>query len=37
MKRNHVIHNIGEQGMVQWWERSPPTNVAQVQIPASTP
>ena len=37
MKRNHVTHNIGEQGMVQWWERSPPTNVAQVQIPASTP
>ena len=23
--------------MTQWWERSPPTNVAQVQIPASTP
>ena len=26
-----------EQGMVQWWEHSPPTNVAQLQIPASTP
>ena len=24
----------GEQGM--WWERSPPTNVARVQIPPST-
>ena len=23
--------------MAQWWERSPPTNVARVQIPASTP
>ena len=28
---------FGEQGMAQWWERSPPTNVARVQIPASTP
>ena len=27
----------GEQGMARWWERSPPTNVARVQIPASTP
>ena len=27
----------GEQGMAQWWERSPPTNVARVQIPPSTP
>ena len=26
-----------EQGMARWWERSPPTNVARVQIPASTP
>ena len=26
---------LGEQGMVQWWEHSPPTNVARVQIPAS--
>ena len=26
-----------EQGMAQWWERSPPTNVARVQIPVSTP
>ena len=23
--------------MAQWWEHSPPTNVARVQIPASTP
>ena len=23
--------------MAQWWERSPPTNVARVQIPVSTP
>ena len=28
---------FGEQGMAQRWERSPPTNVARVQIPASTP
>ena len=27
----------GEQGMAQCWERSPPTSVARVQIPASTP
>ena len=27
----------GEQGMEQWWERSPPTNVASVWILASTP
>ena len=26
-----------EQGMAQSWERSPPTSVARVQIPASTP
>ena len=26
-----------EQGMAQWWEHSPPNNVAWVQIPASTP
>ena len=32
-----VYSNLGEQGMAQWWERSPPTNVARVQIPASTP
>ena len=30
-------YSLGEQGMAQWWERSPPTNVARVQIPASTP
>ena len=29
--------SLGEQGMAQWWERSPPTNVARVQIPASSP
>ena len=28
---------FGKPGMTQWWERSPPTNVARVQIPASTP
>ena len=28
---------FGEQGMAQGRERSPPTNVARVQIPASTP
>jgi len=27
----------GKQGMEQWWERLPPTNVARVQIPESTP
>ena len=27
---------LREQGMAQWWECSPPTNVARVQIPAST-
>ena len=27
----------GEQGIAQWWERLPPTNVARVQVPASTP
>ena len=27
----------GEQGMAKWWERSPPTNVARVQILALTP
>ena len=27
---------FGEQGVAQWWARSPPTNVARVQIPAST-
>ena len=26
-----------EQGMAQWWEHSPPTHVARVQISASTP
>ena len=28
---------FGEQGMARGWERSPPTNVARIQIPASTP
>ena len=28
---------VGEQGMAQWWERSPPTNVARVQLPELTP
>ena len=28
---------IGEQGMAQWRELSPPTNVARVRLPASTP
>ena len=28
---------LGEQGMAQWWERSPPTSVARIQIPVSTP
>ena len=32
-----VLTASGEQGMAQLWERSPPTNVARVQIPASTP
>ena len=26
-----------EQGMAQWWEHTPPTSVAPVQIPATTP
>ena len=30
--RMKVNHNIGEQRVVQWWEHSSPTNVAQVQI-----
>ena len=28
---------FGKQGMAQWLECSPPTNVARVQIPVSTP
>ena len=28
---------VGEQGMAQWWEHSPPNNVVRVQIPTSTP
>ena len=30
------IHVYGAR-VAQWWEHSPPTNVARVQIPASTP
>ena len=30
-------HNFRGARVAQWWERSPPTNVARVQIPASTP
>ena len=29
-----VNHNIGEQRVVEWWEHSSTTNVAQVQIPS---
>ena len=32
-----LLTSYWEQGMAQWWEHLPPTNVAQVQIPASTP
>ena len=28
---------LGEQGMALWWKHLSPTNVAHVQIPASTP
>ena len=31
------VFGFGKQGMAQWWECSPPSNVARVQIPASTP
>ena len=31
------VFGFGKQGMAQWWECSPPSNVAWVQIPASTP
>ena len=27
-----MFSKFGEQGMAQWWERSPPINVARVQI-----
>ena len=30
------MKNLGAR-VAQWWEHSPPTNVARVQIPASTP
>ena len=29
--------NIGGAGMAQWWEHSPPTNVARVRFPALAP
>ena len=29
--------DLGGTRVAQWWEHSPPTNVARVQIPASTP
>ena len=32
-----IIYQFGEQGMAQWWECSPPTNIAQVQILVSMP
>ena len=31
------LNSDGEQGITQWWEHSPPTDVVRVQIPASTP
>ena len=34
---NVDVRSLLEQGMVQWLERTPPTNVARVQTPASTP
>ena len=36
-KKLQTGEGSGEQGMAQCWERSPPTSVARVQIPASTP
>ena len=32
---HHILQVFGE-GKAQWWEHSPPTNVARVQIPPST-
>ena len=32
----HITSDWGAR-VAQWWEHSPPTNVARVQIPASTP
>ena len=32
-----LLQFLREQAMAQWWEHSPPTNVALVHIPASTP
>ena len=31
-KSPNFFFKVGEQGWLQWWEHSPPTNVAQVQI-----
>ena len=31
------LNSDGEQGITQWWEHSPPTDVVRAQIPASTP
>ena len=31
-----LLLQFGEQGMAQWWEHLPSTNVAWIQIPAST-
>ena len=36
-KISKVSPSLEAQGMATWWERSPPTNVALVQIPAFTP
>ena len=30
---NNIRRQHGEQGMAQWWECSPPTNLARVQMP----
>ena len=32
-----ILSVMREQGMLQWWEHSPPTSVVRVQIPASMP
>ena len=32
-----IVGLTGGARVAQWWEHSPPTNVARVQIPASTP
>ena len=35
--RGSTVMNTGQARVAQWWERSPPTIVAEVQLPASTP